>query len=98
MSVCSGSVIHADGAAASGASKRQSSTRAAWAEKIAKFAPRPVHVAPSGYGWPGQTRMSTLSGTTICADALYWGQTPSDEATQRCEKFTHRYSRGKLRP
>jgi hypothetical protein len=50
MSVCSGSVTEADGAAASGESKRQRSTLVAWAEKMAKFTPRPVQVAPRGYG------------------------------------------------
>src|SRR5439155_8875736 len=57
MSVCSGSGMRALSFVASGESKRQSSTLAACAENNAKFTPTPVHVAPSGYGSPGQTRM-----------------------------------------
>src|SRR5450755_833827 len=36
-------------------SNRQSSTLVAWAEKSAKFVPRPSHLAPSGKGKPSQT-------------------------------------------
>src|SRR5207245_10006480 len=35
--------------------KRQSSTREAISEKREKFVPDPSYVAPSGYGFPGQT-------------------------------------------
>jgi hypothetical protein len=48
MSVCSGSVMQSLSFYASGESKRQRSTRVAWAENIAKFTPTPVQVAPRG--------------------------------------------------
>src|SRR5689334_6316959 len=38
-------------------SKRQSSTFVAFSENSAKFTPMPSQVAPSGSGWPGQTRI-----------------------------------------
>src|SRR5579859_1130475 len=38
-------------------SKRQSSTRSAFSERIAKFVPCPSQVGPSGNGVPGQTFM-----------------------------------------
>src|SRR5262245_36824711 len=56
MSVCSGSGIVSDSTSASAESNRQSSTRVACSEKIAKLTPTPSQVAPSGYGVPGQTR------------------------------------------
>src|SRR4051812_29088573 len=37
------------------ASNRHNSTRSACLENSAKLTPWPSHVAPSGYGWPGQT-------------------------------------------
>src|SRR5437764_11061661 len=46
-----------DGAVASAASKRQSSTLSACSENSAKLTPAPSQVAPSGYERPGQTRM-----------------------------------------
>src|SRR4029453_15636828 len=61
MSVCSGSEIVSDSTSASAESKRQSSTRGACSEKMAKLTPPPSHVAPSGYGVPGQTRRLLLS-------------------------------------
>src|SRR5262245_46706963 len=45
-----------DSAPASIESKRHSSTFAACSAKSAKLTPAPSHVAPSGYGRPGQTR------------------------------------------
>src|SRR6478752_8734924 len=42
--------------ASPGWSYRHSSTPVACSEKRAKFVPSPSHVAPSGYGVPGQTR------------------------------------------
>ena len=60
MSVCSVSGIVSDSLSASGESKRQSSTRVACSEKIAKLTPTPSHVAPRGYGVPGQTRIERL--------------------------------------
>src|SRR5262245_61868136 len=56
MSVCSCSGIVSDSTSASTESNRQSSTRVACSENTAKFTPTPSHVAPSGYGEPGQTR------------------------------------------
>src|SRR5580765_546813 len=38
-------------------SKRQRSTPVAFSEKSAKLTPSPSHVAPRGYGAPGQTRI-----------------------------------------
>src|SRR4051794_6246646 len=55
MSVCSGKGMVSDSTSASRESKRQSSTRVACSENSAKFTPTPSHVAPSGYGAPGQT-------------------------------------------
>src|SRR5512145_2197329 len=57
------SVRHASGThicsiAASAAGKRQSWTLVACSEKSAKLTPDPSHVAPSGDGEPGQTRMA----------------------------------------
>ena len=37
-------------------SKMHNSIFAAWAEKTAKFMPKPSHVAPSGLGAPGSSR------------------------------------------
>ena len=45
---------------ASAESNRQSSTRVACSEKIAKLTPTPSQVAPSGCGAPGQTRRLLL--------------------------------------
>src|SRR5438876_82914 len=55
-SVRSSSSMRSVLSASPAASKRQSSTPVACSEKIAKFVPSPSHVAPSGYGVPGQTR------------------------------------------
>ena len=41
--------------------KRHSSTAVAFSEKRAKLTPSPSHVAPSGYGCPGQTRIYRCS-------------------------------------
>src|SRR5262249_22642946 len=46
--------------AAAGESNMQSSTLVAYSENRAKLTPAPSQVAPSGYGRPGQTRMSDL--------------------------------------
>src|SRR5437764_15496418 len=50
---------------ASTRSNKQSSTCVACAEKIAKLTPLPSHVAPSGAGVPGHTRITLglLGGT-----------------------------------
>src|SRR5687768_10953782 len=55
MSVCSRSGIACRSFLSSIESNRQSSTLTACSEKIAKLTPAPSHVAPSGYGLPGQT-------------------------------------------
>src|SRR5271157_2450561 len=44
--------------APSGPLNRQSSTFVAFSAKRLKLTPAPSHVAPRGYGRPGQTRMS----------------------------------------
>src|ERR1039457_5055493 len=41
-------------------SKRDSCTRSATSENRVKFVPHPSHVAPSGYGVPGQIRIRPL--------------------------------------
>src|SRR4051794_28768096 len=60
MSVCSGRGTRLDSRLSSIESHRQSSTFDACSEKIAKFTPAPSHVAPSGYGRPGQTLIEYL--------------------------------------
>src|SRR5581483_11484963 len=57
-SVRSTSAMQADSRSASFESKRHSSTLVALREKSAKFTPEPSHVAPSGWGLPGQTLMA----------------------------------------
>src|SRR5919204_2166596 len=47
-----------DSVASSGPSKRQSSTPSACSLNSEKLTPSPSHVAPCGYGEPGQTRRS----------------------------------------
>src|SRR5215468_12488985 len=64
MSVCSGRGIVTDSTSSSAEANRQSSTRVACSEKIAKLTPTPSQVAPSGYGVPGQTR-KLLFGTDV---------------------------------
>src|SRR4051812_36582478 len=49
-----------DSTASSSLLNRHSSTPVAFSEKIAKLTPCPSHVAPSGYGWPGQTLIEFL--------------------------------------
>src|SRR3954462_15440753 len=61
MSVCSVRWIVSDSLSASGESNRQSSTRVACSEKSAKLTPTPSHVAPRGYGEPGQTRIARFA-------------------------------------
>src|SRR6266540_3806384 len=46
-------------------SNRQSSTCSACSEKSPKLTPSPSHVAPSGYGLPGQTAMSGFIATGL---------------------------------
>src|SRR5215212_6587178 len=67
--VCSGSGIRSLSTVASGPSKRQRSTRVACSEKMEKLTPSPFHVAPSGYGSPGQTRI----GLSAERAATRWG-------------------------
>jgi hypothetical protein len=43
-----------------GRSNRHSSIAVAFSLNTAKFTPTPSHVAPSGYGAPGHTRMNAL--------------------------------------
>src|SRR5918996_1809477 len=69
MSVCSVKGIVSDSLSVSAESNRQSSTRVACSEKMAKLTPTPSHVAPRGYGEPGQTR-KRLVGTE---DVTYHG-------------------------
>src|SRR5437867_4801318 len=51
-----------DSNGSSGCSNRHSSTASAFSEKIEKFTPSPSHVAPCGYGEPGQIRTSGAFG------------------------------------
>src|SRR5262249_36514245 len=53
-SVCSRNGTRENSFVASTLSNKHSSTLVACSEKIAKLTPSPVHVAPSGYGLPGQ--------------------------------------------
>src|SRR5580700_1355971 len=46
------------GVAVSGDENKQSSTRAAWAEKREKLTPSGVNVAPRGYGFPAAAGLS----------------------------------------
>src|SRR5579885_2291842 len=47
--------MRVDSCSESGESNRHNSTPVAFSEKSAKLTPAPSHVAPSGYGCPGQT-------------------------------------------
>ena len=47
-------------------SNRHSSTRDACSENSAKLTPTPSHVAPSGYGVPGQTLIDRLCTADLC--------------------------------
>jgi len=51
-------------------SKRQSSTRVACSEKIAKFTPPLTQVAPSGDGRPGQSLISACRDRAVSLEAL----------------------------
>src|SRR5688500_19635343 len=72
MSVCSRSGIVSDSTSASGESNRQSSTRVACSEKTAKLTPTPSHVAPSGYGAPGQTRKCVVGTADVGNTSRAW--------------------------
>src|SRR5713226_7068261 len=48
-------------------SNRQRSTRSAFAEKSAKFVPRPSQVAPNGCGAPAESRVLALGGENNCS-------------------------------
>src|ERR671938_590445 len=58
--------MRARSTASSGWENRQSSTPVAFSENMAKFTPSPSQVAPSGYGWPGQTRISERLAAVEC--------------------------------
>src|ERR1700752_4830221 len=58
-------------------SNKHKSTLVACSENNAKFTPFPSHVAPSGYEFPGQTRM-VLPPVEWCA--YTWGIPRSDTA------------------
>jgi len=76
--------------------KRHNSTCVAFSEKSAKLTPRPSHVAPSGYGWPGR---ALTASSRVCAVA---------KRRSRCahtvghpllgsKELSHRRDRGALR-
>src|SRR6476660_8265223 len=86
MSVCSGSGIVNDSTSASAESNRHSSTRVACSEKTAKLTPTPSHVAPRGYGVPGQTR-KLFFGTGVIGNGRRW-KASDLKATQLGTTFT----------
>src|SRR5207248_9121841 len=83
MSVCSERGMVSDSLSPAAESNRHSSTRDACSENSAKFTPTPSHVAPSGYGVPGQTLIDRLCTADLCIS-----KTAADHADPQSSRGT----------
>src|SRR5580658_10425728 len=73
---------HTDSIGAIAESNSTSATPVAFADVTAKLAPRPSHVAPSGYGRPGHTRMPRIVRCGLMRVSDFDFDLPSDRVAQ----------------